>query len=106
GAAPVPVPKRGRHGPFGATDLPDQDEPASEDEVALRAWIAGQAATLRECGADHGRALLALDVADDGRVKKAQIIARDTLPAGVGDCILARAKTWKLPVSAANRLMV
>ena len=106
GAAPVPVPKRGRHGPFGPTDLPDQDEPAGEDEVALRAWIAGQAGALRECGADHGRALLALDVADDGRVKKAQIIARDTLPQGVGDCILVHAKAWKVPVTAANRLLV
>jgi hypothetical protein len=106
GAAPVPMPKRGRHGPFGSSDLPDQDEPAGEDEVALRAWIAGQASTLRECGADHGRALLSLDVADDGRVKKAQIIARDTLSQGVGDCILARTKSWKLPVSAANRLLV
>jgi hypothetical protein len=105
GAAPVPVPKR-RHGPFGSTELPDQDEPAGEDEVALRAWIAGQSATLRECGADHGRALLSLDVADDGRVKKAQIIARDTLSQTVGDCILGRAKGWKLPVSAANRLLV
>ena len=106
GAAPTPAPKRGRRGPFGPNDLPDQDEPAGEDEVALRAWIAEQAGTLRECGADHGRALLSLDVGDDGHVKKAQIIARDTISQGVGDCILSRTKGWKLPVSAANRLMV
>ena len=106
GSTPVPTPKRGRHGPFGPSDLPDQDEPAGEDEVALRAWIADQAGTLRECGADHGRALLSLDVADDGRVKKAQIIARDTISQGVGDCILSRTKGWKLPVTAANRLLV
>jgi hypothetical protein len=86
--------------------LPDQDEPAGEDAAALRAFVAGRSSALRECSSDHGRALLALDVTEAGRVEKAELLARDTVGQGAADCIIARARDWKVPVTAANRVLV
>ncbi len=105
-AAGPGAPRKLKHLPPRPEPLPGQDELSPEDQAKLRAWIEEQASELRACGADHGRALLALDVTTEGRVRKAQLLAHDALPRGVSDCILQRALTWRAPVSAENRLLV
>jgi hypothetical protein len=109
-AAVVPPrrPKAKRAARPGPEALPGQDEPPSDDAARLRRWMEAQAEALRECGRPEtrGRAVLALDLAADGRVRKAQLYASESVAADSEQCILERARGWRAPVHVENRLLV
>lgn len=80
----------------------------SEEEARLRVWLAERAEALRSCAEQgrHGHGLLSLDVEQSGKVKKARLMAKEGIPAGVERCILERARELRPPVKADSRLLV